>query len=217
MQQFHNPTTSPVTPRATAKPAAEAATSAQARAALQQQLSQWLSASAAGDQTAFTRFYDQTHRQVYGLLFRILKTAALAEEVLLDVYLQVWRQAGAYEAARGSVLAWLLTIARSRALDRWRASAAQRQESDDLEVVSVTVAATGVSPEESSLLSERSRLVRQALAQLSPEQRLLIETAYFEGLSHQELAEQFALPLGTVKTRIRSGMLVLRKHLNEFV
>jgi RNA polymerase sigma-70 factor, ECF subfamily len=182
--------------------------------ALQKQLEQWMRASAAGDQAGFTKFYDATQRQVYGLLMRMLKNPASAEEVMLDVYLQVWRQAASYDTSRGSVLAWLMTITRSRALDRLRASANQMRESDDLETVSLTVAAETDTPEESSLLNERSKLVRQALAQLTPEQRLLIETAYFEGLSHGELAERFALPLGTVKTRIRSGMTVLRKELS---
>ncbi len=185
--------------------------------ALQKQLGQWMTSSATGDQAAFTKFYDATQRQVYGLLLRMLKNPATAEEVLLDVYLQAWRQASSYDTSRGSVLAWLMTIARSRALDRIRASAGQMRESDGLESVSLTVAADTDSPEDNSLLNERSKLVRQALAQLTPEQRLLIETAYFEGLSHGELAERFALPLGTVKTRIRAGMIVLRKELSGLV
>ncbi|MBI1760526.1 MAG: sigma-70 family RNA polymerase sigma factor [Acidobacteria bacterium] len=185
-------------------------------AALQKQLGQWMAASAAGDQAAFTKLYDATQRQVYGLLLRMLKNPATAEEVLLDVYLQVWRQAASYDTARGSVWGWLMTITRSRALDRWRASAGQLRESDDLETVSLTVAAVTDSPEANSLLNERSKLVRQALTQLTPEQRLLIETAYFEGLSHSELAERFALPLGTVKTRIRTGMVSLRKCLERY-
>jgi RNA polymerase sigma-70 factor (ECF subfamily) len=113
------------------------------------------------------------------------------------------------------VLAWLMTMARTRALDRMRASGYQARENEDLEIVSLTHASDDDSPEETSLLNERQRLVRAALAQLSPEQRSLIETAYFDGLSHSELAERFDLPLGTVKTRIRSGMLVLRKELGS--
>ena len=90
----------------------------------------------------------------------------------------------------------------------------QQYESQDLEIVSLTVATENVTPEEGSLLGERQQLLRAALTHLTPEQRTLIETAYFEGLSHSELAERFDLPLGTVKTRIRSGMSVLRKELS---
>jgi RNA polymerase sigma-70 factor (ECF subfamily) len=183
--------------------------------ALQKRFAAWMQAIAAGDQAAFTQFYDATNRQTYGLLLRMLKNPATAEEVLLDVYLQVWRQAAHYETARGSVLAWLMTIARTRALDRMRASGYQARENEDLEIVSLTKASADDSPEETSLLNERQRMVRAALAQLSPEQRSLIEAAYFDGLSHSELAERFDLPLGTVKTRIRSGMLVLRKELGQ--
>jgi RNA polymerase sigma-70 factor (ECF subfamily) len=183
--------------------------------ALQKRFAAWMQAIAAGDQTAFTQFYDATNQQVYGLLLRMLKNRATAEEVLLDVFMQAWRQAASYETTRGSVLAWLMTIARTRALDRMRASGYQARENEDLEIVSLTHASDDDSPEETSLLNERQRLVRAALAQLSPEQRSLIETAYFDGLSHSELAERFDLPLGTVKTRIRSGMLVLRKALGS--
>ena len=207
-------TPQPARPSAALTVAAPRAKATAENDALQKQLGQWVTFSATGDQAAFTKFYDATQRQVYGLLLRMLKNPATAEEVMMDVYLQAWRQSAHYDPSRGSVLAWLMTITRSRALDRLRASAGQMRESDDLETVSLTVAADTDSPEENSLLNERSKLVRRALAQLTPEQRLLIETAYFEGLSHIELAERFTLPLGTVKTRIRSGMIVLRNELS---
>jgi RNA polymerase sigma-70 factor, ECF subfamily len=183
------------------------------REELNQRLLAWMQAIATGDQAAFGKLYDQTNRQVNGLLLRILKNPAIAEEVLTDVYLQLWRQAAHYDFARGTVQAWVMTIARTRALDHLRAASYLQHESTDLEIVSLTVATDSDTPEETSLLNERQRLVRTALAQLSDEHRLLIQTAYFEGLSHSELAERFDLPLGTVKTRIRSGMVVLRKQL----
>jgi RNA polymerase sigma-70 factor (ECF subfamily) len=174
-----------------------------------------LQAIARGDQNAFADFYDLTSRQVFGLVRRILNDSAAAEEVTLDVFMQVWRQARNFEALRGKPVVWLMMIARSRAIDRLRAVTRNR-ESEPLDSV-IQTAAQHDSPEQNSLFAERCRIVREALEQLSTDQRALIETAYYEGLSHAELAAKFKLPLGTVKTRIRIGMNALRKHLTENV
>ncbi len=125
--------------------------------------------------------------------------------------MQVWRQAANFEMMRGTALSWLMMIARTRSIDRLRASSYLRQETETLETV-VHHAAPGESPEKMSLYAERSRIVRHALAELTPEQRVLIEASYFEGLSQSELAERFALPLGTVKTCVRAGMTILKKY-----
>jgi RNA polymerase sigma-70 factor (ECF subfamily) len=186
-------------------------TKAAPRSDQEQQWSQLMNAIARGEQEAFTTFYDQTHRLVFSLALRILGNRETAEEVTTDIYLQVWRQAAQFEAMRGTVLSWLMTIARTRSIDRLRASSYLRQETETLETV-VHYAAPGDNPEKMSIYAERSQMVRSALAQLTPEQRRLIEAAYFEGLSQTELAERFALPLGTVKTRVRAGMMLLKKH-----
>lgn len=167
---------------------------------------------AQGDQTALATLYDTTNRLVFGLILRVLGETSAAEEVLLDVYTQVWRQSATYDSQRGSPLAWLTTIARSRAIDRLRAGwqTQQRQESLDVVTDRETSAA---SPEEATVLSERQYLVKQALALLSPEQREVIELAYYSGLSHTEIAARLGQPLGTVKTRTRLGMLKLREAL----
>lgn len=167
---------------------------------------------AQGEQAALATLYDTTNRLVYGLILRVLGEASAAEEVLLDVYTQVWRQAANYDTQRGSPLAWLTTIARSRAIDRLRSGwqTQQRQESLDVVTDRETVAAN---PEELTVLSERQRFVRQALEQLSPEQREVIELAYYSGLSHSEIAAKLGQPLGTVKTRTRLGMMKLRDAL----
>lgn len=174
-------------------------------------LGELLTAIAQGEQEAFSTFYDQTHRLVFGLALRILGNRETAEEVTTDIYMQVWRQAANFELMRGTALSWLMTIARTRSIDRLRASSYLRQETETLEAVEHH-AAPGASPEKMSLHAERARIVRDALAQLTPEQRALIEASYFEGLSQSELAERFALPLGTVKTRVRAGMMILKKH-----
>lgn len=176
-----------------------------------QQLNELLSAIANGDQNAFTRFYDQTNRLVFGLAVRILGNRETAEETTSDIYMQVWRQAANFELMRGTALSWLMTIARTRSIDRLRSASYLRQETETLDTV-VQYADHSDSPEKMSIYAERRQQVRDALNQLSPEQRVLIEAAYFEGLSQTELAERFALPLGTVKTRVRAGMVILKKH-----
>jgi RNA polymerase sigma-70 factor (ECF subfamily) len=195
----------------TLAPAAETAPAA-ARQQLNQQFGQLIQAIAQGDQDALARFYDHTHCVVFSLALRILNDRSAAEEVTLDVFLQVWQQASRYSAERGSPLAWLLTIARSRALDRLRNAAHTRRETEPLDNV-LTFAASAATPEEASLLAARGKQVRAALALLPSEQREVLTSAYFAGLTQTEIAAQFNLPLGTVKTRMRSGLSKLRQHL----
>ena len=171
---------------------------------------------AGGEQSALTAVYDATNRLVFGLILRIVVDRATAEEVLLDVYTQVWRQAAAYDATRGVPLAWIMTIARSRAIDRVRAGRPDQQKKEPLEAIG-EVSAVGVSPEEASVYSERQRLVRSALGALAPEQREVIELAYYSGLSHSEIALKLGQPLGTVKTRTRLGMMKLRDMLRPIL
>jgi RNA polymerase sigma-70 factor (ECF subfamily) len=165
-----------------------------------------------GDQSALATLYDTTSRLVFGLVLRILSDREAAEEVLLDVYTQVWRQAATYDRSRGTPLAWLMTIARSRALDRLRSGRQDRQRKEPLDAV-IEAQSAAANPEEMTVMAERQRLVRRALDTLSPEQREVIELAYYSGLSHSEIAAQLGQPLGTVKTRTRLGMMKLREAL----
>jgi len=167
---------------------------------------------AQGDQSALARLYDSTSAQVNGLALRILADQEMAEEITGDVYMQVWRSAGSYDAGRGSPLAWLLTIARSRAIDRLRASAGERKQPAPFEL-GLKAPSPEPGPEDSSALAQRRRFVRAALGRLSREQREAIELAFFGGLSHIEIADALGAPLGTVKTRIRLGMGRLRDAL----
>ena len=165
-----------------------------------------------GDQSALTELYDATSRLVFGLILRVVTDRSSAEEVLLDVYTQVWRQASSYDSKRGAPLAWLMTIARTRGIDRLRAGKHENQNRDSLDAIG-EITATTASPEADSVSAERRRLVRSALDTLSPEQREVIELAYFSGLSHSEIALKLGQPLGTVKTRTRLGMIKLREML----
>jgi RNA polymerase sigma-70 factor, ECF subfamily len=166
---------------------------------------------AEGDEQALASLYDTTSRTVYGLLLRVLSDPSSAEEVLLDVYAQVWRQAASYCPERGRPLAWLTTIARSRAIDRLRRSRGDQQRAVPLD--EAARAAGGESVEEVVRAGEVRAVVRAALDALTPEQRDVIELAYYGGMSHSEIAAARGLPLGTVKTRTRLGMMRLREML----
>jgi RNA polymerase sigma-70 factor (ECF subfamily) len=167
---------------------------------------------ATGDQTALAQFYDLTNRLAFGLILRILSDRSTAEEVLLDVYTQVWLQAGNYRRERGTPLAWLTTIARSRALDRLRSGRQELQRKESLDAVA-DVRSVEADPEATAASHEHQRLVRHALTSLSFEQRQVIELAYFSGMSHSEIAAHLGQPLGTVKTRTRLGMIKLKEML----
>ena len=164
---------------------------------------------ASGSEDALAELYDQTNRLVFSLALRILYDRGAAEEATMDVFMQVWKQASNYSASRGTPLAWLMTMTRTRSIDKLRSMGRSRFEIEELDE-SESTAGSSESPEESALVGERRAIVRAALAELSDEQRVLIEAAYFEGLTQTEIAERFRLPLGTVKTRVRSGMIILR-------
>jgi RNA polymerase sigma-70 factor (ECF subfamily) len=167
-----------------------------------------------GNQEALGELYDAASRQVYGLALRILSDASAAEEVTLEVFTQVWKTASTYDLRRGAPSAWLLTLARSRAIDRLRSGAQERRRAEPLESVEATARSSESSPETNAADAERAAMIRDALAGLPPEQRQVVELAYFGGLSHSEIAARLDQPLGTVKTRIRIAMTYLRDALS---
>jgi RNA polymerase sigma-70 factor (ECF subfamily) len=154
---------------------------------------------AAGETSALGEFYDVFAGLVNGLALRILRDAADAEDVVQEVFLQVWRQASRFDPTRGSVEAWLCTIARTRALDRLRRRTARREDPED-----------EAPPSSATPKSAEAIAVRKALDGLTSDQRKALELAYFEGLTQSEIAERLGEPLGTVKTRIRTAMIRLR-------
>jgi RNA polymerase sigma-70 factor (ECF subfamily) len=169
-----------------------------------------------GDSSALTTLYDSTSRLVFGLILRVVTDRSSAEEVLLDVYTQVWRQASTYDAKRGAPLAWLMMIARTRGIDRLRSGKHEHQHKESLDSIGEVTASTA-SPEADTVMAERRQLVRSALETLSAEQREVIELAYYSGLSHSEIALRLGQPLGTVKTRTRLGMMKLRDMLRPLL
>jgi RNA polymerase sigma-70 factor, ECF subfamily len=164
----------------------------------------------ARDEQAVADLYDRHHRLLFGLILRILRDRSEAEEVLQEVFVLVWTRAETYNVALGSPAAWLVRIARNRGIDRLRANNVRVRA---VESAPLPVAAD--SPETRAALSEQQRAVACALESLPQDQRVLIEQAYFLGLTQSELAERFKLPLGTVKTRIRTGMMALREQLSQ--
>lgn len=167
---------------------------------------------AGGDRDAIAELYDRHGTRVYALAHRILGNSSDAEDVVQDVFSQAWRKAASYQADRGPVVAWLLVITRTRALDRVRARKpfAQREQSLD-GVDSPTLASTAAPPADELIAREEAGRVRAAVMQLPVEQRRALELAYFDGLSQTEIAAKLQTPLGTVKTRIRTALATLRR------
>jgi RNA polymerase sigma-70 factor (ECF subfamily) len=171
-----------------------------------------------GDEKALGLFYDRWEHTVRTMAIRMVTDSMEAEDVVEDVFWQAWRHASRFDPARGEAGTWLLTIARSRALDRLRSMRRSRDEAniDDLvESGSEQLGAAESRPLEDIERGERSRVVREALQTLPAEQRESLELAYYEGLSQSEIAERKRLPLGTVKTRMRLALQKLRERLGD--
>jgi RNA polymerase sigma-70 factor, ECF subfamily len=171
--------------------------------------------SAGGDQSAMAALYDESSRLVHSVAMRVLGDQADADEVTLDVYTQVWKTAATYEASRGSVTAWLVMLARSRALDRARSRGSRSKHETPLPE-SYEFHDYAATPEKATEFNLRRTRIASALNSLPHEQRELVQLAFFDGMSHSELAEKLGQPLGTVKTRIRSGILKLREQLEAY-
>lgn len=167
-------------------------------------------AIAHGDTAAFHRLYERHSSLLHSLAFRILEDASDAEDVLQEVFVQVWRRASTFDARRARPVGWLVMLTRSRAIDRFRSRAAR---------VRATETASREEPDSPSLpdsavaAEETHAVVREALDALPAEQKTALKLAYFGGLTQSQIASRFGLPLGTVKTRMRNGLIRMREHL----
>jgi RNA polymerase sigma-70 factor, ECF subfamily len=168
-------------------------------------------AIAAGDQLALHSLYEQTHRIVFTLIVRITNNRETAEELTIDVFYDVWRRASAYDPAGGSVVGWIMNQARSRAIDRLRFENRKKRVNLYLENPLITTAAND--PQQAWHVKEQSQFLQDALEVLTPAERQAIESAFFSELTYPEVAAKLNQPLGTVKTRIRSGLGKLRETL----
>lgn len=182
--------------------------------ATEQQLVAWIEAIVDQDERALAALYDATFSRTFGIVKRIVRRTALAEEVVEDTYFQVWRQAVRFNPQRGQALTWLLAIARSRAIDALRHEARFQHESVDELIASETADETRSSDELLDLARCQADL-HQALMLLGAQPRQLVSLAFFRGLSHEEIAQQTCLPLGTVKSQIRRALQTLRQILGD--
>lgn len=176
----------------------------------------------AGDERALGVLYDRHGTMAWSLASAIVPDAADAEDVVADAFAQVWRNAASFDAARGSVIAWISTIVRTRSLDLIRSQKRRARVLDQAAAMTEEGASPGLStgattPDRDVESSEAQALVRRALGDLPAPQRLVLELAYFAGLSQSEIADRLQEPLGTVKTRMRSGMEKLRTALGPVV
>lgn len=166
---------------------------------------------ASGDRAAFGEMYDRLSSRVLGLVTRLLRDRAQSEEVTQEVFLEIWQGAGAFDRARGSAISWVLTIAHRRAVDRIRAS--QKSHERDLRIGIRDVEREFDSVTESVEIRVENERVKRAMSRLTPLQREAVVLAYYGGYSHSEMAQILSIPLGTVKTRLRDGMIRLRDEL----
>ena len=173
-----------------------------------------LAALARGDKAALARLYDTLARPLYSLAFRVTNDATEAQDIVQDVFLQLWHKAATFDASRGSVFGWAATLTRNRAIDRVR----MRRRRGELlaeaaEELQPSAPAGDTDSAGSLWVREKAGVVRSALTQLAPEQQKAIELAFFSGLTQQEIAARLNEPLGTIKARIRRGLLKLRETL----
>ena len=169
-----------------------------------------------GDQGALDLLYKRYSAPVYSLVWKVLQNSEEAEDVALDVFWQVWRQAGRYDPSRGAPPAWIFTLARSRAIDRLRARKRRegRTVSIDDPELNIDPLDEKAAPDDVVSFRQNRDAVRAAMSKLSAVQREAVELAFLQGMTHVEIAERLGQPLGTVKTRIRQGLIRLRKHLD---
>lgn len=166
---------------------------------------------ACGDETAFGAFCDRYSHLIYSTAFKVLNHSQDAEDVAHDVLLSVWQKAGAFDAAKGSLVTWICSTTRNRSIDRVRSFQRRAAMHDRFEVrLETDVPEAAASGRDEVYLSEARELLQNAVVELSPEQREVIELAYFEGLTQMQIADRLKSPLGTVKARIRRGLQRLK-------
>jgi len=171
-------------------------------------LGELLKACGRGDESAFARLYDATSTRVVGLALRVVRDRAQAEEVAQEAFLDIWKNSGRFDPAKGSPLGWLLTIVHRKAVDRVRSAEASTRRDTTYHQQNHPVEHDSTA--EAAQASLEARRVRQALTSLTPVQREALELAYFGGYTHTEVATMLELPVGTAKTRIRDGLIRLR-------
>ncbi len=163
------------------------------------------------DPQAMADLYDRFSKVVFSVIVRVVRNASVAEELTQEAFLRAWNRGGDFDASRGRIGPWLLTIARNRAIDYLRSTAGQQQ-ANTFELVSSERVTLFVNNEQRMLDQEQARRIRAGFSKLNENQRKVLELAYFEGLSQSEMAEKLGQPLGTVKTWVRTALSTLREN-----
>lgn len=170
------------------------------------------------DQQALSRLYDRYSALIYTLVLRVVKSTAEAEDLVQEIFVQIWSKAHLFSDAKGSVYTWVMTIARRRAIDKIRSQDFINKgetTDDDERPIDLPDNAYDTNPLHAAISSEYEELMRSGLAMLGAEQQSIIELSYYEGYTQAQIAERLHLPLGTVKTRMRQGLIKLRDFLKQ--
>lgn len=171
----------------------------------------------ARDSSALSELYDNYNRMLFGLILSILKKREEAEDILQEVFTKIWENAEKFDLEKGTVYTWIVTLARNKSIDRLRSKVYKEQKKQSIslndEDVFHPLYSNESDPLENTILSERAKRVHEALNEISEKQRKVLQVAYFNGMSQSEISEEFDIPLGTVKTRMRDGMIKLRELL----
>lgn len=173
----------------------------------------------AGDVNAFEELYDQYNRLLFGMIISIVKEREEAEDLLQEVFVKVWQKAHTFNKKRGNVYSWLVTISRNKAIDRIRSKDYKTQEKASVSVNKPAFSLEGdkYDPLETTIYSNRADIVKKALAKIPKSQRKVLEIAYYRGMTQSEISDHLDIPLGTVKTRTRQGMIKLRNMLESLI
>lgn len=173
----------------------------------------------ARDENALAELYDLYNGLLYGMIISVVKKREEAEDLLQEVFVTVWEKASTFDEERGNVYSWLVTLTRNKAIDRIRSKdyKTQQKATHDVDAPEFSLEGNKYDPLESTIFSDRTELVKKALNEIPESQSSVLKIAYYEGLTQREISEQLDIPLGTVKTRMRQGMIKLKDLLGEYI
>ena len=171
------------------------------------------------EEEALAELYDLYNRLLYGLIISIVKKREEAEDVLQEVFITIWEKASTFNEDKGNVYSWIITLTRNKAIDRIRSKGykTQQKASQDVDAPEFSLEGDNFDPLETTIFSDRTELVRKALTEIPDKQSEVLKIAYYSGMTQQEISDKLKIPLGTVKTRMRQGMLKLKDILGEFI
>ena len=171
------------------------------------------------EEEALAELYDLYNRLLYGLIISIVKKREEAEDVLQEVFITIWEKASTFNEDKGNVYSWIITLTRNKAIDRIRSKGykTQQKASQDVDAPEFSLEGDNFDPLETTIFSDRTELVRKALTEIPDKQSEVLKIAYYSGMTQQEISDKLKIPLGTVKTRMRQGMLKLKDILGEYI